>query len=480
MTPANRNRFSRVGRVAAIVVMLVGSVGATAIWAGRMYSRDTAPAAAPSSTRENEPADRLTRFGDNGIAVPPPIADRMGLRTAAVAENTRRISLPPLHGCLALNNNSLWRLHSRFAGEVVSIDGEPAGPESPATSASQASRPRPWKVGDRVKAGDLLAVVWSKDLGEKKSELIDAISKLRLDERIFSTLHDAFRAGSVPERSWREAERNVESDRIAVDRAERTLRSWRLTDDEIAAIRREADQLSELGSKRPDPARWARVSVLAPHDGVILEKNVAVGDIVDTSTDLYKIGDLSELAIWVHVYEEDLPILQALPQPMPCAIVTANRADAAHYGVLESIAPMIDPNQHTALVTGRIQNPDGLLKIGQFVTVSLTLAVPPDELELPVDAVVEDGRESVVFVQSAAAGNHFVRTPVQVTRRFRDGICVRSGGGVKRGDRLVTAGSLLLKDAMEDLPAPKPTGGAAADSSVRKNGTDGADAAQSQ
>ena len=462
MTPTTLHRVVRFRRAAAVLILLVGAGGATALVAARKNGWTSAATTEPTTMREPEPADRLGRSGSNGIVVPQAIAQRMNLRTAVVAEPTRPIHLPPLQGCLALNNNNLWRLHSRFAGEVVSIGSEPSGPDAPTASASLQSTPRIPRVGDRVKAGDLLAVVWSKELGEKKSELVDAISKLRMEERTLLKLHEAFLSGSVPERSWREAERNVESDRIAVDRAERTLRSWRLTESEIAAIRAEADQLSEPGSPRPDSSRWARVSVLAPHDGVILEKNIAVGDIVDTAADLFKIGDLSDLAIWVHVYEEDLPLLQAMTQPIPCSVATANHADPMHSGVLESISPMIDSSQHTALVTGRIRNPDGLLKIGQFVAVSVTFTVSPDELELPVDAVVEDGRESIVFIQSTGDETRFVRTPVRVTRRFRDGVCVRADGSVRIGDRVVTSGSLLLHDAMDDLPA---RGGAAANSS---------------
>ena len=53
------------------------------------------------------------------------------------------------------------------------------------------------------------------------------------------------REGAVPERSVRDAEKTVEGDRISVSRAERTLRSWRLTDGEIQSVRDEAHRLGE-------------------------------------------------------------------------------------------------------------------------------------------------------------------------------------------------------------------------------------------
>ena len=85
-----------------------------------------------------------------------------------------------------------------------------------------------------------------------------------------------------------------------------------------------------------------------------------------------------------------------------------------------------------------------------------TLALPPPsgEVELPPDAVVEDGRESVVFVQTDASGQRFGLRKVQVVRRLREAIYVRAEpGGVRPGQRVVTSGSLLLREAMDTLPA---------------------------
>jgi cobalt-zinc-cadmium efflux system membrane fusion protein len=133
-------------------------------------------------------------------------------------------------------------------------------------------------------------------------------------------------------------------------------------------------------------------------------------------------------------------------------IELSSRPGVAYRGRLEQIEASIDRNQHTALVTGRVENPKGELKAQQAVTVTLDLPAPAGEIELPIDAVVEDGRESVVFRRVESPAQGYQRVPVQVVRRFRDGICIRSTGDVKGGDRLVTSGALLLHDAMDDLP----------------------------
>ena len=205
-----------------------------------------------------------------------------------------------LSGTLMLDSDRLSHVRARFAGEIVDWgDGDAKSPLD---------------FGQRVRKGQLLAVIWSRDLGEKKSELVDGLSQLRVDQESLTRINKVAGDGAVPDRVIRDAERKVEADRIAVARAERTLQSWRISEEEIDAVRAEADRLSHDAKQNREelPRQWARVEVRAPWDGAIIEKNVALGDLVDTSTDLFKIADLSRLRVMAHAYEEDLPALDAM------------------------------------------------------------------------------------------------------------------------------------------------------------------------
>src|SRR5262249_1604504 len=149
----------------------------------------------------------------------------LGVRMAEATASRRPRELPALTGTLALDTDRLVRVHARFAGEVVTLGTvEGYDPES-----QESSRPpRPLRYADPLGKRQLLAVVWSKDLGEKKSELADAVSRLKLDEEI---LKRALRKQEVlPDVFVLNAQRTVDADLIAVARAERTLRSWRLTE----------------------------------------------------------------------------------------------------------------------------------------------------------------------------------------------------------------------------------------------------------
>src|SRR5205823_2133152 len=131
---------------------------------------------------------------------------------------------------------------------------------------------------------------------------------------------------------------------------------------------------------------WAEFDVFAPMAGAILEKNFTVGDIVDTSLDMFKIADLSRLGVMVNVYEEDLPKLVALPpeQRRWSLELMADPGARPRQGRFESIGNVIDPTQHTAIVKGWLDNPDGQLRVGQFVTATIEVPNRPGLVVVPI------------------------------------------------------------------------------------------------
>ena len=444
----------------ALLTVLVIAAGGGAAWlASQRVAVSTPPSPPPPSEGES-----ILRLDERRVSVPRPMAERIGLvppkdkPVATVKQSADRLILPLFQGTLALDSNSLQRIHSRFAGEIVALgvaagSGEAAGPSSFSPGAGMTGL----KTGDRITAGQLLAVVWSKELGEKKSELVDAVSKLKLDVQVAGRLRDLYKQNATAEKAVLDAERAVESDRIAVDRIERTLLSWRLTEADLARARAEADKIGDPGATRSTAADWARVEIRAAQAGVLLEKNVGVGDIVDTTADLFKIGNLSSLTVWAHLYEDDLHLLAGIALPAEWTVVLpSNPRMPPLKGRLEQIGSVIDPNQHTALVSGSVENPEGKLKIGQAVTVSLTREPDRGELTVPTEALIEDGKGSFVFVQPDPAHCVYERRTVSVLRRTRDLVYLKGviPGSIREGDRVIGPGAILLNEAMNAAAMP--------------------------
>ena len=378
------------------------------------------------------------------------------------AEAVTKPRLLDLQGSLALDTNRLVRVHSRFAGEVIDLGETPNG-NAPSPDAKGSFPPAGF--GDHVVKSQLLAVVWCKDLGEKKSELADALSQLAYDQEQLAKMSDAAREGAVSEAKLRQQERNVEADLTAVARAERTLRVWRLSESEIQKVKDEAARIRlRKGKRDPDIEKsWARVEVRAPLDGVVVEKNVAVGDIIDTTADLFKVANVDSLTVWANAYEESLPALLDLPpEKLHWTVrVNADPSLAPLQGRIDKIGYVSDPAQHTVMVMGRVDNPGRRLRAGQFVTATVELLPSAHEVVVPASALVEDGRRSIIFVQSNPKESCYSIRQVSVAWRSQSEVHLRSSLGaedaargiqaVQPGESVVAGAAIQLRSALNDL-----------------------------
>jgi cobalt-zinc-cadmium efflux system membrane fusion protein len=384
------------------------------------------------------------------------------LATVKAAKATDALTLT---GSLLIDSNRLAYVHSRFTGEVVSIGTIAAEPHE---FSPQHEPTRPIRVGDAVKKGQLLAVVWSKEVGEKKSDLVDAISKFNASKTTLERL-EALERGSVSMQTVREARRTHEADLIAVDRAERTLRSWRETEEEINEVYNEAARISKGDKKSEGHFRetWANVEIRAPLDGTLLENNLSLGEIVDSGMVLFKVADLSRMAVLANVYEEDLPKITALnPANRQWSVRLKSDPQATPIeGAFEVIGNVIDPGQHTAAVIGWISNPGDKLRVGQFITAEVKLPPVADAVIVPNSAVIDEGTRAFVFVAEKSADHVFSMWPVDVLRRGRDyallpGNATHSGAVsaskmpvLQEGERVVVSGNLELFGVLQDKAA---------------------------
>ena len=429
-----------VRRFAIYGLVIAGLVGA-GLAATPWLKRYLAPQA---STATSDPVAQLVADKD-AISLPPDLAGNLGVQTCSIETSSAPVTLE-MSGTLMLDADRLSHVHARFPGEIVELG--PGDGRSPTVC-----------FGQKVRKGQLLAVIWSRDLGEKKSDLIDALSQLRVDEDSLARISKAAGDGSVPERVLRDAERKVEADRIAVSRAVRTLQSWRISKEEIDHVRAEASRLSREKTQDREElvAQWAKLEVLCPLDGTIIERNVTLGDLVDTNIDLFKIADLSRLRVVAHAYEEDLPKLDSVKNDRREWTVSVGTGQDAvtRTGQFDQVGCIIDPNQHTALVMGWVENRDRLLRVGQFINVSLEVPPPKSEVVIPATALCEEAGRTTVFLHPKDT-QEYVRRQVVVARRCGNKVYLRNqltAEERRRGLEPLAPGQLVVTSRIAQLTA---------------------------
>jgi membrane fusion protein, heavy metal efflux system len=407
----------------------------------------------------------LERGKADAVRLPPEMLPKLGIQTAEIKPRAAQPRVLQLFGSLALDPRQIFRVPSRCAPcEVLQI-GKPEGQD------------RSWQAGDTVRRGQVLAVVSSADVGLKKHDLFNALVKLKLDEAIFERSERA--ANAIPQVTLDAARRNIEEDHNAVAHAVNALASRGIPDDEIAAIRREAREAA--AQRKPDTEdmrknrmeRWAKVELRAPHDGTIIERNIVQHEIIEDGTvNLFQIGNLDRLLALVQASENDLASLRALKAGERRWTVRPGNPDPDHAeaaenlaveGAIDEIGYLVDPNQHTVVVKGHLDNKKHQLRGGQYIMATVALRPTVAEVVLPVSALVEDGDHAYVFVQNAAKKFVYEQRRVFLVRRSKDAVHVRARltaeqqrhgfQTIRPGEHVVTAGVMELKAFLDDLKA---------------------------
>jgi cobalt-zinc-cadmium efflux system membrane fusion protein len=469
-TTAAVGRKRRAGLVAAVLLVLVVlgilvSMGLVLMNGRHSAEPETAVEKSPATTL----AATLAKDDPDGLVLPAAVVQRLGLtsKPVAVAAGTR-----PLHltGFINYDPDYLQRVHALFGGEVIDV----AEVEENVHGATERRR---LSFNDRVHKGELLAVVWSKDLGQMKSALVDALVHQRFDEETLTRYQTLASSGSISEVALRTQQATVSLDRNTANSAENALVTARVPPEEISAVKEEAKRIYERSGKH-DPEvekTWPRVEVRARMDGTIVEKNVVVGDTVDTAKDMFVIADLNKVTIWANAYEEDLRDLNNLTLPYPWVARLAadtrpgdpvDSAPELRSSFFDRISPAIDPNQHTATLMGRVE-PRAAQKafVGRMVAVTIELPQAANTVAVPVSAMDEDGEASIVFVQPESDRPYFSMRRVAVAQRLPDVVLVRSRltedelrkglQPLQPGERVVTQQAYLLRGALDDLKAAK-------------------------
>ena len=435
--------------------------------------------------------------GDPGLRITEETRKGLRLETAEVVRAVEKRAMPPQLGTINFDNESMLQIKPRFPGELAAIKQIDETKEITVNGSPRlVTQKRPIQFGDRVKQGDELVEFWSATIGTQKAALVDAICSLRLSQDTLDRQKKLFEEGAIALAALRVAERQVQSDSLAVMTAERTLRMWKLTNEEIKEIKDEANIIHDQNKTRDivkEVERWARVSVTVPwfdkteagknRELTILEKNTNIGDIVDNTnfgTTLFKVADMSRLQIWVHPPQEFLPIIRqgldnkgngggkpqwhirfkADPPGKPPLVLDIDR-----------IAPMFEPNQRSPMVVGYLPNKDYRHLVGQAVTATIYVDPEKDTVEIPTDALNEIKGQSFVFVEDAKNKNEYSCRRVAVVARFKDFSIVRSmlrdedknlsEKEVKQGrwplrpllpeERVVTRGVVEMTTALENL-----------------------------
>lgn len=178
------------------------------------------------------------------------------------------------------------------------------------------------------------------------------------------------------------------------------------------------------------------VTLLAPRNGVMIHRGIAVGTAVDPSTELMIVADLSRVWVLAEVPEFGAAqVTTGLPAQLEFPASGLKPLSAK----VEFVDPVLTEQTRTLRVRFALPNPEGRLRPGMYGTAIFKTQARP-MLTLPRDAVVDTGQSQHVYVLSGP-GQYEPRT-VQLGARLQDRVEIL--GGLQEGEEVVSSGVFLL------------------------------------
>ena len=286
--------------------------------------------------------------------------------------------------------------------------------------------------GATVKAGQLLAEI---DDADARSKLAQAEAQVHKSEATFAHAEAAIPKQLIPQFEYEQDKFDLAEKRAAREGAELQL---------------------------------AYTRILAPVDGVIAERSVKVGNMIQANQNVFRIVGMDPLQAVLNVPERQLGILKAGQAVQLEADALAGRK---FEGTILRIAPVVDPGSGTFRVTCQFHDQSGTLKPGMFARIDVVYDHRDDALTIPRSALVEEDGETAVFVvdnapppvpakkdkadksdakvadaKVAPAVPGFVAHRKLVKVGYSDGDRIEIRGGLDEGNRVITVGRNAVRD----------------------------------
>jgi len=361
-----------------------------------------------AAAREVGDSTTIARVEGSRVILPessPQLASLSAIAAApAVSQPVR------LNGRVVWNEDVTVRIFSPFAGRVVNV----------AIDAGQPVRP-----------GDVLATIASPDFGQAQADARRAATDLALAERTLARLADLLRHGVVAQKDVEAAQADVARGRAEQQRAEARLALYGVDSTSVNQV----------------------FPLKTPLGGVVVERNLGPGQEVRPDqmlanapslfAPLFVVSDPTQLWVALDLPERDVSVVKP---GAGLAVRASAWPDRVFRGRVVLVSSEVDPSTRTVKVRGTVANPQRLLKAEMLVTVDASGAKPQGPV-VPAAAVLLQGDAHVVFVEESPG--RYRRAEVRVGTE-RDGV-VPVEAGLQPGERVVTAGSLLLEQLFQAL-----------------------------
>jgi cobalt-zinc-cadmium efflux system membrane fusion protein len=300
-------------------------------------------------------------------------------------------------------------------------------------------------IGDRVVAGQGLAVLDNFDLSAAHSRVLSAEAALNQAKAQLAAASAAYDRAANLIRSDLVTQAELQARRATVATMEADLRTkeaeLRQYHQEEARLLPVRSAAAGSGSSSDQPPADSRGAIVAPFAGVVDSVSVATGEIVDPATPIFTVSDLSTVWVQADVAARDLDAVKVGDAVEVKVSAFPGRVFA---GRVTYIPDQIESATGMAKVRSEVPNPDGALRVNMFATVNILSPQGGDAVLVPSESLQEVNGQSVVFIPTGQGQFAWRAVHTGLVANGKTQIT----SGLAAGTQVVGEGSYWLKAAL--------------------------------
>ncbi|HEV8017223.1 MAG TPA: efflux RND transporter periplasmic adaptor subunit [Steroidobacteraceae bacterium] len=267
-------------------------------------------------------------------------------------------------------------------------------------------------IGDKVKAGDVLAEIDTPDLDQQLTQARADLSVARANAKL----------AKISAERWQSL---AGTDAVAQQDVDQRTFTLNANIAQVKAAQASVDRLiAEEGFKH----------LIAPFDGVVTARETDIGALINVGAaggaELFVVSDTSKLRVYVNVPQNYVP---SVPPGTKATIRVPEHSDKTYNGTVEASAQAVNASSGTTLMQLIVDNSAGEMMPGDYASIRLQIAAGTRVLRVPSSALIFDAKG--LSIATVDADNHVLIKPVSLARDL--GAVVEIASGLTANDRVI-------------------------------------------
>ncbi len=303
-----------------------------------------------------------------------------------------------------------------------------------------------WKhdIGDKVKAGGVLAEIDTPDLDQQLMQARADLSVAQANAKL----------AQISAERWQSL---ASTDAVAKQDVDTRTFTWNANIAQVKSAQANVDHLAaEEGFKR----------LIAPFDGIVTARATDIGALINVGAaggaQLFVVSETGKLRVYVNVPQNYVP---SVPPGTKATITVPEHPDKTYRGTVEASAQAVDPQSGTTLMQLIVDNSAGELMPGDYAGIHLQIPAAANVLSVPSSALIFDAKG--LSIATVDAANRVLLKPVTIERDL--GAVVELASGLAPNDRVIQNPPDGIGNGAEVRLAAQAPGGALASQTKNKN-----------